>query len=211
MKIICYALEGSEVNSRELAAIVKDLILKLEKYGLDNNLYSLVDGNTHFPDTKNYFEQLVKIFSNNSTMKYEDILDFVWYIQEYGKNKQMQKESSEIFQNAKKFFKNISKEICFESTNGKIIILLSRNSKSIFEALKGAHGISIINGDVCVLLRGYKSIVWHEIAHLLGAKDHYECSSYESKDFCSRKSDCVMQWNPGLAFCDDFIKEIIKK
>ena len=56
----------------------------------------------------------------------------------------------------------------------------------------------------------YKNIVWHEVAHLFGAKDHYP-NGIEGAPKCTAKESCVMQYDPGAKqcfFCSEALKEI---
>lgn len=53
-----------------------------------------------------------------------------------------------------------------------------------------------------------KANIWHEIAHLLGADDHYERDTTAAKDTCGL-DDCIMQYGKlSLVFCEKAINEI---
>ncbi len=67
--------------------------------------------------------------------------------------------------------------------------------------------------SVAIIRRITKKNIWHEIAHLLGAGDHYEEDSYKKKDICTEK-DCIMQYGKdgdNTTFCSEAIKEIKQK
>lgn len=64
-------------------------------------------------------------------------------------------------------------------------------------------------GSMCVIRKVEKAVIWHEIAHLLGAEDHYS-ESYLATENC-KKEDCLMRY--GILegdFCHQTIIEIKK-
>ena len=60
----------------------------------------------------------------------------------------------------------------------------------------------------------YKNIVWHEVAHLFGAEDHYNCTNKtERAPQCTagEEEECIMQYDPGTKqclFCSGALQEI---
>lgn len=113
------------------------------------------------------------------------------------------------------FFYNVARDKFYNAVNGDILIIVDRNFKRIVgeNVVPGAHGVRMISerGNGMVLcIKGYKKIIWHETAHLLGATDHYNpnSDSHETTQDCLNPDDCVMQWNPGDTFCEKCIEEI---
>lgn len=114
------------------------------------------------------------------------------------------------------FFYTVAK-LFHKSVDGDILLLVDRKFKRIVgeNVVPGAHGVRIIGNrgnGVVLLIKGYKTIIWHEVAHLLGAKDHYNSKSdnHEAIQNCLNPENCVMQWNPGDSFCEKCIDEIKK-
>jgi len=48
----------------------------------------------------------------------------------------------------------------------------------------------------------YKNILWHEIAHLFGAYEHYREDDYKATSECEDPDSCIMQRNPGRKLCE---------
>lgn len=64
-------------------------------------------------------------------------------------------------------------------------------------------------GAVCVIKKVEKAVVWHEIAHLMGAEDHYT-QNHGPTDSCKR-NDCLMRYGILAGdFCEQAIDEIKK-
>lgn len=56
-----------------------------------------------------------------------------------------------------------------------------------------------------------KVAIWHEIAHLLGADDHYDYDTHEKLDICEL-NQCIMQYGCySFEFCNQAILEIKKR
>jgi hypothetical protein len=93
-------------------------------------------------------------------------------------------------------------------------MIVDRRFKRIVgeNVVPGAHGVRMTGkwGELVLYIKGYKEIIWHEAAHLLGAEDHYNPNSsfHETTRVCLNPDNCVMQWNRGDTFCEKSIDEI---
>ena len=112
------------------------------------------------------------------------------------------------------FFNTIAQQF-YNSVHGDILIIADRKFKKIVgeNVVSGAHGVRMIGNrgnGVVLYIKAYKNIIWHEAAHLLGAKDHYNLNSdgHEAIQDCLNPKNCVMQWNAGDTFCEKCIDEI---
>jgi len=101
-----------------------------------------------------------------------------------------------------------------ESLRIKTLICVEQNRLRI-KGQPNAHGLSESNGRYAVVIKSYRNIVWHEVAHLFGSDDHYiENDVYKMKEKCTNKQLCVMQYDPGdkpCTFCSAALKEISDK
>lgn len=63
-----------------------------------------------------------------------------------------------------------------------------------------------LTGFVAVIIKQNRVNIWHEIAHLFGAEDHYD---QESKNAICLNKTCIMQYGKSEGeFCAQSIKEI---
>jgi hypothetical protein len=112
-------------------------------------------------------------------------------------------------------FFNTEAQKFYDSVNGHVLMIVDRKFESILgeNVVPGAHGVRkyVFHANCLVLyIKGYKEIIWHEAAHLLGAEDHYNpnSNSHEAIQDCLNPNNCIMQWNPGDTFCEKSIDEI---
>lgn len=142
----------------------------------------ILNGQETFRGTYNFIKQLIESKILNSEIHFDDLCS------------NLRKANDDISQSLKI----------------KTLICLEKGLR--FKNQSGAHGLSEFNGRYAVLLKVYKNIVWHEVAHLFGADDHYiENDTAKMKKQCSAKKKCVMQYDPSekpCCFCSTAIEEI---
>ena len=89
--------------------------------------------------------------------------------------------------------------------------LNTQNYKFIFfgENLKITNKWGEANDWIAVIIKLEEKVIWHEIAHLLGAKDHYETETFTATNICADPSNCVMTYgNTNGEICSESIREI---
>jgi hypothetical protein len=86
------------------------------------------------------------------------------------------------------------------------------NYKFIFigETLYCEYPWGDAKGDWFAVIRNvHEKAIWHEIAHLIGAEDHYDPQTHEASSICSNPSNCIMTHGKLKGeLCPENIREI---
>lgn len=65
------------------------------------------------------------------------------------------------------------------------------------------------NDWVAVIAYLKEKVIWHEIAHLLGAHEHYDPETLEGANICSNPSHCIMTFGKTVGdLCSESLQEI---
>ena len=89
-----------------------------------------------------------------------------------------------------------------------------QNYKFIFigERLNTQNEWGEANEWIAVIRNLEEKVIWHEIAHILGARDHYNSDTHETLDICSDPSHCIMTFGKIKGeLCSESIREIREK
>lgn len=80
----------------------------------------------------------------------------------------------------------------------------------MLEAPYGVALNTVFEGGICLNANINRKSIWHETAHLLGAKDHYDENNKQQSINCTMPGNCFMQWNSlnGDCFCLQSLREI---
>lgn len=170
----------------------------------------IINGGVRFKSTYHFIDHLIRPM--NAEIDFDNLCRI---LRNVSKNElQLIRDK---FPQAYKFFednKNIDTNEISQSLTIKTLICL-RKSGLKFKGQSYAHGLSELNGRYAVVIKSYKNIVWHEVAHLFGAGNHYiENDTSKMEEKCSDKALCVMQYDPGdkrCSFCSTSLKEISDK
>lgn len=87
------------------------------------------------------------------------------------------------------------------------------NYKFIFigETLKTDYPWGDARGDWFAVIKNLQEkAIWHEIAHLIGAKDHYNVETHAPLSICRDHQKCLMTWgnSSGELLCSASLQEI---
>lgn len=170
----------------------------------------IINGGVKFKSTYHFINYLIK--SINTEINFNDLC---WILRNVSKNR-LQLVSGKFLQ-VYRFFeddKDIDTDEISQSLTIKTLICLGGSGLK-FKGQSYLHGLSESNGRYAVVIKSYKNIVWHEVAHLFGADDHYiENDTSKMKEKCPDKVSCIMQYDPGdkpCSFCSTSLKEISNK
>lgn len=89
----------------------------------------------------------------------------------------------------------------------------TQNYKFIFigEQLNIQNEWGEANNWIAVITNLEEKVIWHEIAHLLGANDHYSPETLATSDICSNPLHCIMTFGILTGeLCSESLREIRK-
>lgn len=207
LRIVYYAIHGK--NSYFLDKHLNEFKNDISKNIRDFSKLDIINGEEKYRDTYCFINHIIEKMIQDSKIFFQHLTDI------------LRSASSDNFQRIKdnlpnvyEFFehnKHADKNKISESLRFKTLICVEGENLSINENAD-AHGYAEGNGRYAVLVKSYKNIIWHEVAHLFGADDHYiENDVCKMKEKCANKELCVMQYDPRdkpCSFCSTAIMEM---
>lgn len=169
-----------------------------------------VDGNKEFPATTDLLrEALRKLRRADGSCPFDN--GFRRFVDMAGRNGSKRHDCSADELGMVALWDNRGTTEIASSLSGKLVVVSDETVTSITGA-RHAHGIAEFGGTLCLLVRDYRNILWHETAHLFGADDHYDEKNRTATPKCEAANLCIMQWDPGhnehCRFCDQSITEV---
>lgn len=150
------------------------------------------------------------------------ISSFIKYLKEHGiKNGFQINHCGELLKKRFQEYINIDNVALID--NQKLILELNcylgelsnyintQNYKFIFigEQLNIQNEWGEANNWIAVIKELKEKVIWHEIAHLLGANDHYHTETHATLDICSNPSHCIMTFGmQNGELCSESLQEI---
>jgi hypothetical protein len=168
-----------------------------------------VDGNKEFPATTDLLREAMRILRRaDGSCPFDD--GFRKFVDMPGRNGSKRHDCSADELGMVALWENRGTPEIASSLSGKLVVISNETVTSITEAQQ-ADGIAVFRGELCLLVRDYRNILWHEAAHLFGAHDHYDENRTATPE-CEAANLCIMQWDPGhdesRRFCDQSITEM---
>ncbi len=197
---------GEDRLAQDLAVrYVQELLNEIQRLNIDTSKLSVIDGNNCYTETYNAIGKIIDDFGPN--LDTSKIYLYLYFLNDCGRNKQDKMcyglNDKELQYLKKEFGGNDYKGTLFNS-----IIIAGANIQ--LNSSYGEAMWNIIEGGLCINVNVAKKSIWHEVAHLLGADDHYDKDTKKPKKICTDHLNCLMQWNStqGKHFCSKSIAEI---
>jgi len=193
LKLIYYAFPRCDASLLDdyLVKFKKELSINIEQF----SELEIINGNSEFTNTYRFIDSLIEPM--NTEIDFDSLCDFLTRV----RRNEIQL-IRDVYPQAYGFFasnKNIDTNIISQSLETKTLICLEKSGLK-FKEHTGAHGLS--GRRYAVTIKLYKNIVWHEVAHLFGADEHYvKNDKYKMKEKCTNKELCVMRYDPGIKLC----------
>lgn len=213
-RLVVYSCHENQQEHNDAVRHVRDFVRELNTCCANGDSVQVVNGNEEFAATRYLLrEAVLSLRQADGSCPFDDgFREFVHTAKAYSNGSRRHADgrvvSADQLRMVSLWAKHATGEIA-SSLSDKVVVVSDETVTSITEARR-AHGIAEFCGDVCFLVRVYKNILWHEAAHLFGARDHYD-DNHRATQKCKAPNLCLMQWDPGdkkCEFCAQSIKEM---